>query len=185
MAKWFRRKKQTEPSEPLAAWGDPASDASQTPHDSTTPPSSPDQAPSTESEAPPGPWIAFFHAVGDADEADRVRAFAQSFGQLPRAEQFGVREIGCGQDDLTQIVLTDDEHNPPDLPAIAEQWLRLIRDELKPQLNAGDYLGLSLPDPDGGSRVLTVQDDPDCPGELLIERVLVDVDGEAHPLAAS
>lgn len=187
MAKWFRRKKQADTSEPLAAWGDPSTDAPPGVHDAAPiqPASDPTDAQPPESEAPDGPWIAFFHAVGDPDEAGRVRAFALSFGEPPRCERFGVRAVGCAQDDLTQILLTDDEHNPRDIAAIAEQWLQLIRTELKPQLNPGDYLGLSLPDPDGGSRVLTVQEDPADPRELLIERTLVDVDGEAHPISAS
>lgn len=187
MAKWFRRKKQADTSEPLAAWGDPSSDAPPAAHDTPAPQTAPgsDDAPTPGDEAHDGPWIAFFHAVGDADEAGRVRAFAQSFGESPRAERFGVRSVGCAQDDLTQILLNADEHNPPDVAAIAEQWLQLIHTELKPQLNPGDYLGLSLPDPDGGSRVLTVQEDPECPGELLTERTLVDVDGQAHPISAS
>jgi len=185
MAKWFRRKKETPPpAEDLPAWGDASSDSqgASSPTLETPDDGSPD---TPEADTPAGPWIAFFHAVADPEEADRVRAFAQSFGESPKAEQFGVDKVGSAQDDLTQIFFSDSGNDDPDIAEIAEQWMSLIREELKPEMAHGDYVGLSLPDPEGGTRVLTARVDQDYPSMLVIERVVVDESGETEPIPAS
>lgn len=189
MAKWFRRKKETAPSEGLSAWGETPADANASPASPSNSPADGAPEPSTldspDAEKAKGPWIAFFHSIAARDEADRVREFARSFAEAPKAERFGVDRLGTTEDELTQVFLSEPGGTSPDLPRLAEQWLQLIREDLKPTLDEDDYLGLSLADPAGGSRMLTARYDRDCPNNLLIERVRVDEAGNAEPIPIS